>query len=97
LRFDAKQIKNQLLPTFRNDYAGRIGQPDTWAQRLVDACRSALGAVLPLSDAEREFLNRHLPNRNINPAKAGLTILNAKAIKSSPINKMTIAGIQYSS
>lgn len=27
--FEASELKNQLLPTLRNDYAGGIGQPDT--------------------------------------------------------------------
>lgn len=68
VNFDPNELKNQLLPTFRNDYARGIGQPDTWARRLIDECRSALGAVLPLSDAEREFLNRLLDHGEIVPS-----------------------------
>ncbi|MBE0623497.1 MAG: nucleotidyl transferase AbiEii/AbiGii toxin family protein [Burkholderiales bacterium] len=68
VNFDPNELKNQLLPTFRNDYARGIGQADTWARRLVDECRSALGAVLPMSDAERAFLDRLLDHGEIVPS-----------------------------
>lgn len=83
--FEANELKNQLLPTFRNDYAGGIGQPDAWARRLVDECRSALGVVLPLSDAEREFLDRLLDYGEIVPSMLTADAAWAERIKQHPL------------
>jgi predicted nucleotidyltransferase component of viral defense system len=67
ISFDPKELKNQLLPTLRSDAVTHIGQPRVWAKRLLDECRNALGLVLPLSDAEREFLDRLLDHGEIEP------------------------------
>lgn len=83
--FEPNELKNQLLPTFRNDYAGGIGQPDAWARRLVDECRSALRAVLPLSDAEREFLDRLLDYGEIIPSTLTADAAWAERIKQHPL------------
>lgn len=83
--FEANEIKHQLLPTLRNDYAGGIGQPDAWARRLVDECRSALGVVLPLSDAERAFLDRLLDHGEIVPSILTADAAWAERIKQHPL------------
>ena len=69
----------------RNDYAGGIGQPDAWARRLVDECRSALGAVLPLSDVERAFLDRLLDHGEIVPSILTADAAWAERIKQHPL------------
>lgn len=85
LAFDANELKNQLLPTFRNDDAGAIGQPEAWARNLVDECRSALVAVLPLADAEREFLDRLLDHGDIVPLLLSDDGAWAERIKQHPL------------
>ena len=85
LSFEANELKNQLLPTFQNNDAGAIGQPDAWARRLLDECRSALGVVLPLSDAEREFLDRLLDHGEIVPSMLTADAIWAERIKQHPL------------
>ncbi len=65
--FEAVQLRNHLLPTLRNDFASRLDDPLGWADRLVAECRDALAAILPLSDSEREFLDRLLDEGEIDP------------------------------
>ncbi len=83
--FEANELKNQLLPTLRNDYAQVIGQPDTWARRLVDECRDALAVVLPLSDAERGFLDRLLDHGDIEPSMLMADTAWTERVKQHPL------------
>lgn len=83
--FEANELKNQLLPTLRNDYASGVGPPDAWARRLVDECRDALGVVLPLSDAEREFLDRLLDHGEILPSTLTADTAWAERVKQHPL------------
>lgn len=43
-----------------------------WASKLVDECRDALSVVLPLSESEREFLDRLLDHGEIQPTLLGI-------------------------
>lgn len=65
---EPNELKNRLPPTLRNAYADQIGGPETWARCLVDECRDALSRVLPLSEPEKEFLNRLLDHGGIEPS-----------------------------
>lgn len=87
VNFEANELKSQLFPTLQNDYVAGIKQPDTWTRRLVDECRDALNAVLPLSDAEREFLDRLLDYGEIVPSKLTTDEAWAERIKQHPLLK----------
>jgi len=63
--FEPGELKNQLLATLRRNDATAIGKPEFWARRMIDECREALGAVLPLSEPELEFLDRLLDHGEI--------------------------------
>lgn len=82
---EPNELKNQLLPTLRNDYAGEIGRPDAWARHLVAECRDALGTVLPLSEPEREFLDRLLDYGEIVPSLLAADEAWADGIKQHPL------------
>ena len=60
------EVRNQLIPTLRNN-AGGVGAPGEWVARLVAECRKGLATLLPLNDAEREFLDRLLDHGEIEP------------------------------
>lgn len=66
--FDAAELRNQLLPTLREEYSQHIDDVDVWAGELIDSCRSGLGAVIPLSESETGFLDRLLDHGDIEPA-----------------------------
>ena len=82
--FEPRELKNKLLPTLPNRYAAGIGSPDTWAKHLIDECRNALGAVLPLSETEHEFLDRLFHDQQITPSLLTTDETLAETIKHHP-------------
>jgi len=62
------EVRSQLIPTLRRDALAGIESTDAWAARLVSGCREGLAALLPLDDAEREFLDRLLDHGEVYPA-----------------------------
>lgn len=66
--FDPQELREMLLPVLRTDFLGTVGDFDAWAQSLVEECRSALAAVLPLSGNETEFLDRVMDRGEIVPS-----------------------------
>jgi len=58
--FEPREIRNQLVPTLRPGVLDDPTDAIAWARSLNDECRDALGIVLPLTEAEREFLDRLL-------------------------------------
>ena len=66
--FDPQELREMLLPVLRTDFLGTVGDFNAWAQSLVEECRSALDAVLPLSGNETEFLDRVLDRGEIVPS-----------------------------
>jgi len=66
--FDARELRDTLLPVLRMDHLANLDDPASWAQRLVQETRAALAAVLPNSDNEREFLDRLLDQGEIEPS-----------------------------
>ena len=60
-----RELRNQLVPTLRSEV---IGDAIAWARSLNDECRDALRVVLPLAEAESEFLERLLDHGEIVPA-----------------------------
>ncbi len=65
--FDEEELRNQLLPVMRTDPTIADADHRAWAARLVDECRSALSAVLPLAENERAFLDQLLEHGEIDP------------------------------
>ena len=65
--FDEAELRNQLLPFMRTDPTIADADHKAWAARLVDECRSALSAVLPLAANERAFLDQLLEHGEIDP------------------------------
>lgn len=55
--FDATESARQLLPTLRLGAIRGTDGAGNYGKTLVEECRQALSAVLPFSDAEREFLD----------------------------------------
>ena len=68
IAFEPRELRNQLVPTLRSEALGDATDPIAWARSLNDECRDALRAVLPLSEAELEFLDRLLDHGEIVPA-----------------------------
>jgi predicted nucleotidyltransferase component of viral defense system len=68
VKFAAAELLNELRPVLRTAAAQEMAEPPEWANSLVSECRRALAAVLPFTDAEREFLDRILDHGEINPA-----------------------------
>ncbi|MHC4980567.1 MAG: hypothetical protein ACYTGT_16385, partial [Planctomycetota bacterium] len=56
-----------LLPVMRSDPSIADADHKVWAARLIDECRSALSAVLPLAENERAFLDQLLVHGEIDP------------------------------
>jgi len=68
VEFGAREIENQIVPVVRQSYRGDAARPNDWAARLQEECRRHLDVVLPLSDQEREFLDRLLDHGEIEPS-----------------------------
>jgi len=69
--FDAKEIRDQLVPVLR-DQGGDPGGDErrdleAWADHLASGCRRGLERILPFRDGEREFLDRLLDHGEIRP------------------------------
>ena len=63
--FDSKDLANRLIPTLR-PYSIPTGVSyEEYGRMLIDQCRQNLAAVLPLNDAENEFLNLLLDEARI--------------------------------
>lgn len=54
----AADVDAQLVPMLRNDVRPAKADVETWTATLVNETRSLMGAVLPLEEHEREFLER---------------------------------------
>ncbi len=65
--FDEAELRHQLLPVMRTNPTISDADHKAWATRLVDECRSALSAVLPLAENERAFLDRLVEHGEIDP------------------------------
>lgn len=72
VRMEPRELRNQLLPVLSAHAFRRSSALEEWATRLVDECRDALSVVLPLSESEREFLDRLLDHGEIQPALLGI-------------------------
>lgn len=68
VRFEAAELRDQLLPTVRSEYRASVKDLDAWAATLTSECRCGLASVLPFTEAEREFLDRLLDQGEIAPS-----------------------------
>lgn len=82
--FEPRELTDQLLPVLSREVAERLGDPGTWAKKLVGECRAALGRVLPLRDGELAFLDLLLDGGEIDPGLVTTDAAMAKAIASHP-------------
>ena len=55
--FDPRKLAGQLVPALRKRPATGTGGAERYSRKLVDDCRSALAAVLPLREDEVTFLD----------------------------------------
>jgi predicted nucleotidyltransferase component of viral defense system len=83
--FDAAELAGQLVPTLHIRTLQEQGTPAEYGARLADECRQALSAVLPFTDAEREFLELLLSRGEIDP-----TILTADAALQDRIQRQPL-------
>ena len=68
ITFEPRELRNHLVPTLRPEALYGATAPIAWAQSFNDECRDALRVVLPLAEAESEFLDRLLDHGEIVPA-----------------------------
>ena len=66
IHYNRKELKDELLPLLRADSFSNSW--DEWADTTEKECCDRLGIVLPLSDGEKEFLDRLLDYGEIRPA-----------------------------
>ena len=66
--YHANDLMNELVPVLRSVVTDNIHDPESWASRLVEACRQAIAIVLPFTEGEREFLDRILDRGDIEPS-----------------------------
>lgn len=84
VQIDPRELRNQLLPVLPIGHVQQQGTPAQWAKKLVEECRDALSAVLPISDPEREFLDRLLDHGEIRPELLDLDPLLSDLIMRHP-------------
>ena len=85
VNFDAVELNRQLIPTLRIHSPEEQGSFAEYGKRLVEECRMALSVVLPLSEAERTFLDLLLEHGRIDS-----TILTADPSLQARIGKQPL-------
>ena len=83
--FEASELDKQLIPTLRVNAAKTQTESPEYGNRLVKECRDALSAVLPFSDAEREFLDLLLEQGEIDATILTSDTTLQKRIQSQPL------------
>ncbi len=68
VNFDPAELTRLLIPTLDIRAIQEQGSPAEFGARLVRECREGLSMVLPLNDAEREFLDLLLDKGEIDSA-----------------------------
>jgi hypothetical protein len=61
------EVRSQLIPTLRRNAIAGVEETDAWVARLAAECREGVAALLPLTGAEREFLDRLLDHGEVEP------------------------------
>jgi predicted nucleotidyltransferase component of viral defense system len=65
--FDAEELKQNLIPVLRQEIVAEIERGEEWAERLVAETTAGLQRLLPLSEAEQQFLENLLEKAEIKP------------------------------
>jgi predicted nucleotidyltransferase component of viral defense system len=65
--FDAAEIKQNLIPVLRQEIIAEIERGGEWAERLVTETKAGLQRLLPLREAELQFLEMLLEKAEIKP------------------------------
>jgi predicted nucleotidyltransferase component of viral defense system len=68
VNLDVAELGHVLVPLLRRDFLESVGPTSTWAARLLEECRQAMNVVLPLNEAELDFLDRLLEKGEIEPS-----------------------------
>ncbi len=83
--FNAAHLTKLLLPTLRIRATHKQESPAEYGARLVKECREGLSVVLPLSNAEREFLDLLLDQGQIDPTILTSDSILQKRIQGQPL------------
>jgi predicted nucleotidyltransferase component of viral defense system len=65
--FDAEELKQSLIPVLRHEVVEEFEKGGEWAERLVIETKAGLQRLLPLSEAEHDFLETLLEKAEIKP------------------------------
>jgi predicted nucleotidyltransferase component of viral defense system len=65
--FDTAELKQNLIPVLRQEIVAEIEEGGEWAERLVTGTKAGLQRLLPLREAELEFLGILLEKAEIKP------------------------------
>jgi len=85
VNFDIAELTRLLIPTLHVRTRKEQDSPAEYGARLVKECREALSAVLPFSNAEREFLNLLLDRGEIDSTILTSDIALQKRIQRQPL------------
>jgi hypothetical protein len=85
LDFDTVELTRLLIPTLDMRSMQKQGAPATHGEWLVKECRAGLEAVLPFSDAEREFLDLLLERGEIDSSILTSDSVLQERIQSQPL------------
>lgn len=77
IAFDTEELKQNLIPVLRQEVVTEIEQGGDWAKRLVEETKAGLHRLLPLNEAEKQFLDSLLEMAEIKPE---LLVENSEAI-----------------
>lgn len=83
--FDATELTRQLVPTLRVNSPEVQLESAEYGARLVKECRDGLSAVLPFTDAEREFLDILLDRGKIDATLLTSDTALQKRIQAQPL------------
>ena len=84
LKYDPRELRNQLVPVVRAEYLNKNKASD-WGSRMIAECRGKLDELLPMTTNEIAFLDEILDNGQINPQLLTADIHMAERIKSHPL------------
>ena len=76
--FDAEELKQNLIPVLRREVVEELEKEEKWTERLVIETKAGLQRLLPLSEAEHDFLETLLEKAEV---KADLLTKDAQQIE----------------
>lgn len=85
VNFDPDDLARVLIPTLNKRFLEKQGSPAEYGERLVRECQEKLEAVLPFTDAEREFLDLLLEKGEIEASVLTPDKSLQKRIRSQPL------------